>query len=307
MRFQGTGRLPAFLGPTLRGGIGIHLKKAICHRPSSDCTSCMLRTSCLYCYLFDGVAPPERDIMRLYPNIPQPFVIKAGCGHVLEVKPGTVLSFGLTLFGKAADQFPYMLYSLIKLGKAGLGSERIPFELVEVRQPGVTEPVYTLDGHCIGRLRPRPLYLDVDGLDTNLLILEFVSPCRIRVDGTYARRPQFAEIVKATIRRLSIFQAFYGEPIPEFRQRALSLLDSTEVSLLQDQTHWYGFNRYSNRQARSIPMGGIVGRMAFGGQIGPFLGLLKAAEIVHLGKATSFGFGQIRVATDEAANGQGIA
>jgi len=44
-------------------------------------------------------------------------------------------------------------------------------------------------------------------------------------------------------------------------------------------------------------MGGLVGEMTFEGDCSPFLGLLRLAEVIHIGKATSFGFGRIRVST----------
>lgn len=295
LAFGGTGRLPRFLGPTLRGGLGIHLKRTICHARRSDCNSCLLQADCLYRYLFDGVAPPERDFMRLYPYIPQPFAIQVGLLDNCQISPGRRLDFTVALFGKAVDYFPYILYSLSELGKAGLGKDRIPFELVRVQEFGQAATVYEKGSRSIGRLQRRPLTAEGLHADYDELLLEFVTPCRIRVAGQYARRLRFEDIVRSAARRISILQRFYGQPTSLAIQGALQTLHQHEVKITMDQTHWYGFDRFSNRQGRSIPMGGLVGRMAIGGRIKPFVGLLEAAQIVNVGKATSFGFGYVRL------------
>lgn len=42
-------------------------------------------------------------------------------------------------------------------------------------------------------------------------------------------------------------------------------------------------------------MGGFVGEIIFEGEIEPFMPLLKAGEILHVGKGTSFGLGKYRI------------
>ena len=42
-------------------------------------------------------------------------------------------------------------------------------------------------------------------------------------------------------------------------------------------------------------MGGVGGSIEFEGGLAPCLPLLRVAEVVHLGKETSFGLGKVRV------------
>jgi CRISPR/Cas system endoribonuclease Cas6 (RAMP superfamily) len=40
---------------------------------------------------------------------------------------------------------------------------------------------------------------------------------------------------------------------------------------------------------------GLLGRITFEGKVAPYIPILKLAEICHVGKATSFGFGRIKL------------
>jgi hypothetical protein len=60
--FTGAGRLPPFRGATVRGGLGYQLKKTVCHVHNNSCSECIMRQRCAYSYVFEGVAPPDRQI-----------------------------------------------------------------------------------------------------------------------------------------------------------------------------------------------------------------------------------------------------
>ncbi|RLB08587.1 MAG: CRISPR-associated protein Cas6, partial [Deltaproteobacteria bacterium] len=53
--------------------------------------------------------------------------------------------------------------------------------------------------------------------------------------------------------------------------------------------------RYSNRQESKMFMGGIIGSITYEGELDEFYPLLKFCQEVHIGKATSFGLGKIKM------------
>jgi len=53
--------------------------------------------------------------------------------------------------------------------------------------------------------------------------------------------------------------------------------------------------RYSRRQERRIPMGGLVGSVTYRGPLDEFLPWLALGEHVHVGKNTVFGMGKYRL------------
>ena len=47
-----------------------------------------------------------------------------------------------------------------------------------------------------------------------------------------------------------------------------------------------------------MKMGGFVGEITFEGDIEPFMPILKAGEVLHVGKGTGFGLGKYKSAAD---------
>ena len=64
---------------------------------------------------------------------------------------------------------------------------------------------------------------------------------------------------------------------------------------LGSSLRWHEQVRYSSRQKSRQLLGGLCGTLEVEGGLAPFLPLLRTAEVVHLGKETSFGLGKIRV------------
>lgn len=295
VRFLTAGWLPPLRGVCLRGGLGYHLKRTICHVRGGTCSDCVLRSNCVYTYLFEGVAPADREVMRLYPYVPQPFTIATTLCEPGEVRPGQSWEFGLRLFGPAIRHFPYAAYALMEVGKEGLGKDKAKFEIETIVQPGVVDPMYENGTNRIGRLEYRFPDLSTTSANNGKITLEFVTPVRLRVGGEEARVLKFSDIVRAANRRLSILTYFYGTPIRDVMDLG-SLVDlAGGIRTVLDKTRWFQFSRYSGRQGAKMTLGGLVGRIGFAGDLRSFLPLLELVEITHVGKATSFGFGRIAI------------
>ncbi len=70
---------------------------------------------------------------------------------------------------------------------------------------------------------------------------------------------------------------------------------SAEVRVVGSELRWRELERYSNRQERKTPLDGFVGSVTLAGELGPFVPLLRAAEVLHVGKGTTFGLGRVAV------------
>jgi CRISPR/Cas system endoribonuclease Cas6 (RAMP superfamily) len=67
------------------------------------------------------------------------------------------------------------------------------------------------------------------------------------------------------------------------------------VETVDSSLEWIDWKRYSHRQDQAMMMGGLKGAITYKGDIGEFLPLIDLCSMVHLGKQTTFGLGQIEV------------
>ena len=107
--------------------------------------------------------------------------------------------------------------------------------------------------------------------------------------------PSFRDLAFNMLRRILELAHFHvpGAAIDwDFR----ALLDRAgKVRIAAADVHWQDRERWSQRQQTSMKLGGIVGRLVLEGELEPFAPLLRAAEVVHLGKGATFGLGKVVV------------
>ena len=73
------------------------------------------------------------------------------------------------------------------------------------------------------------------------------------------------------------------------------LKEAETIETADNALRWHDWERYSTRQGVRMKMGGLVGEIRYSGNLGPFLPFLKAGEVLHVGKGTSFGLGRYSV------------
>ena len=70
---------------------------------------------------------------------------------------------------------------------------------------------------------------------------------------------------------------------------------AAQVQVKENRLRWEKRSRYSARQGQDVYLIGFTGSVFFDREISDFYPLLKAAEIVHVGKGTSGGCGRVTV------------
>ena len=75
--------------------------------------------------------------------------------------------------------------------------------------------------------------------------------------------------------------------------------EAENVSTEKKSLKWYDWERFSSRQNVRMKMGGIVGEITYRGKIKQILPVLKAGEILHFGKGTSFGLGRYEIISEQ--------
>lgn len=288
--------LPYYKGSTFRGAFGNAFRRIVCALRRQDCGACILKTSCIYAYVFETAPSRDTAIMGMgkYTSIPHPFVIEPPLETDRIYEAGEEISFGLVLIGKAVDYVPYFVYTFEEMGKTGIGKGRGKYLLIKAET--ATGPVYSREDRTI---RPQPAKMatipedfSFDAGNSTPLTVNFLTPARISYGRDLAVSPDFHILVRSLLRRLNLLHYFHGEQREAGWNHKEIIAAAETVIMEKKSTRWWDWERYSARQQTRMKMGGLVGEASYQGNIEPFMPFLRAGEIFHIGKGTSFGLGK---------------
>jgi CRISPR-associated endoribonuclease Cas6 len=286
-------KLPPFKGSTLRGGFGTAFRQAVCVTHQKNCTQCLLLHNCVYSYVFETPIPDKSKVLTKYPNAPHPFVFDPPLEDRTEYEPGEILELGLTIFGKSIEHLPYFIWAFEVLGKKGIGVKRGRFHILSVTQGN---RVIYRDKKLRYEIR-RESWEDLlsnTNSPGNEIKFEFLTPTRMLYRGKLVKVPEFHHLIRNLLRRINLMTHFHQDFI--FDADVKKLIRESEKVKIKKHSIKQGFiKRYSSRQKQKISMFGFTGEIIYEGNFEPFWIYLKLGEILHIGKATSFGFGKYKM------------
>lgn len=293
-------------GNALRGGFGVAFRRLVCVDMRWECAECTLRFTCAYTTVFNPFLPPDADRMTGNRDIPRPFVFKPPLSTQTHFPRGAALVFELVVIGKAIEYLPYFIVAFRALGDIGLGLNRTPVRLARVEALDVgRSPALAYEGE-LNLMHPTPpISLDLRVPDAtsagdDALALRFLTPTTLRAGSTadrpaqLVRRPEFHHIIKRLRDRLNALATFFGNgPLPlDFKALGEA---AEQVRTVDDRTQWQERARFSARRNTPHDLSGFMGTMSFCGNVARFLPLLRAGELVHVGKNAVFGNGWLQV------------
>lgn len=287
--------LPYYKGSTFRGGFGNMFRRIVCALRRQDCSDCILKSRCIYAYVFETPPPENATLMNMhkYEKIPHPFVIEPPEGNDRRYGPESIVSFNLILIGRAIDYLPYFIYTFDELGNNGIGKGRGRYRLQEVRLED-NRLVYSGDNKLIRRAETSFIeihdFIPSDNIDS--ITLRFITPLRIKYNRDLVVKPEFHVLIRNLLRRLGLLYYFHcGNQEPSWNHKEI-INHAQKVSIASSAFKWLDWERYSSRQDIRMRLGGLIGEITYIGNIEPFMPLLKAGETMHIGKGTSFGLGK---------------
>lgn len=305
--------IPGYHGGVLRGAFGKALKKIACPEEKQGCANCILINKCAYSYIFETPPPEDAEILRKYPFIPHPYTLNPAENSSNTYNRGDTFKFGLTLVGKAVDYLPFIVYAFIRMGETnnGNGIGKLKKEQGKKSQRGGFQinKIYTLNasGEEAGTIyenqilqqADKTLCFDDAGLLSNQysldrISLNFLTPLRIRYKNTLCDDPQFHILIRNLLRRLSSLNYFHCNqklelPFKEIIEKA------ERIELVDNQTKWHDWSRYSGRQKKKMKLGGMAGMATYKGDLADFMPLLVLGSWVNIGKQTGFGLGRYEI------------
>jgi hypothetical protein len=294
--------LPAQPGSTLRGGFGHALRKMACYRDRAECRHCPLSDDCVYGYLFRTAPPDDAEVLSTLTAVARPFVIQPPLERAEDLKPGDTFTFHLMLVGKALDYLSYIVVAFQELGRSGLGHSRGRFHPVRVETVypfnGAVEAVFDIEQS--DRIRTQALTVDgaaleaqAQALPTDRLDVAFLTPTRLKHRGELMwEGPPFHVLVRRLLDRISSLAYFHCGERWEIDFKGW-IERAKDVRIADAATTWADWSRYSGRQDRRIKMGGLVGPVAYEGDLAPYRALLALGSLIHVGKGTVMGNGRM--------------
>lgn len=297
--------LPYYKGSTFRGAFGNAFKKIVCALKRNDCRECLLKTRCVYVYVFETSPPEGTEMMGMnkYESVPHPFVIEPPAESKRAYNRGDSLNFNLTLAGKGIDYLPYFIYTFEELGKIGIGKGKGKYKFLSVKDGD--DPVYSIEDKVLRNTASKELDVPEDfepGSDAysdsgpeDMVTIRFLTPARIKHQRSLAVELEFHVLIRSLLRRLCLLYYFHcGGQEPSWDYKGM-IREAERVVIEKDTLRWRDWERYSSRQDVRMKMGGIMGEVTYKGNLKPFTPILKAGGILHVGKGTSFGLGQYEI------------
>lgn len=273
-------RLPPFAGSMFRGALGWALKKVCC--PSD------------YSYLFETVSerPGQNDAARPFILIPPV--------DARDLRPGQRLTVELRLLGRGCDYLPEFTEAVMVAGDHGLGKQRARFELTKLLVHDGVRRWVAFDSVAGWEHAYQPLpsalgaFSRAPDLAQDRVSICYQTPTRLVRDGEPINSPEFATLMRALARRLNGLLGIHGAPALPIS--LLGQMSELEEIFAEHDVQWVDWERTSNRQKRRHIMGGLVGvSHYFGAFRREWLEMLLAGQVLHVGKATTFGMGSYRV------------
>lgn len=263
-------------------------------------------------------------------HVPHPFVVRLASsespGTDLRLQPGETATVELVLMGATVAHLPQLTAAFEMMGTGGLGSrteqpggsvERGPMDLkgASLSLGGVHLDLFDGAQWSLPPTCGPELYDQAGALAPNAqeesssppgdpLLVRFQAPTRLKHSGEIVRPSALtSDALAACLYRRAVGMAVcYGEDVPEAGRikaigKAFRPLASA-TTLGKSALSWTQDSRYSHRQERRHPAGGLTGTLRIEAppeHRSTWRRWLRRAEQIHLGKATSMGLGSVEI------------
>lgn len=316
VRGHGGGGRPAFPASVVRGMLGKALVDRFCPfgeprcnpkggnraqkrppgsggkkppRPPTPADLCRLAEACPYGVLYAGSLTRRPPFALFVPE-------ESAGGH----RPDRLIE--LTLYGPAWRDHAWTLQALQdalaeRVGETG--GWRIA-EVARVRPERTTERLAGSDLRDLpSDLEPNLLGLSPEPfLAPAPVAVRFRSPTHLLLRGKTIPRDEpipFDLLIKSTLDR---FEGLYGaeaSAVLSKEIRSVVEAEAAEVELLEQEIEPAESSHVSKRSRHRLDLGGTVGRVLYAPDAAGFFHILRAAEILHVGKNPTFGCGRLQV------------
>ncbi len=285
-----------YLGSAWRGLMGWEMRRLLCpFEGSKPCRECRIHDHCPYFLLFEQQSslPGLRDAPKGYVLYPP----RAPQNHRQTL--------WITLFGAAARFMPVVALALFNGQNSGLTKARHPYRITEWQlltpaQGKITLPLNPAAAESLPSPPPMADWLAATPRLTPPTEIHLCTPLRLRKKGVYLTRMDGPFFLASLARRLEALHCLYhsGTPLGKTVWQDLEKMFQGAAPLAE-HLKWDDFARYSSRQKKKVPMGGLTGIMTLNETDPQLQAWWQAAALVHVGKGVTLGLGKVVVENSE--------
>lgn len=286
---QEEGRLPSYLGSTIRGILGHCIRDFCCNCPTVKCFRCVQKESCLYVKCFSNTGGEAGAV--------NPYVLYVHGEGRERWKKGDLCVFDLTLLGAGTENAGIYLDALQAAEQKGWGAARLTFRLMQVKDAGSDKVIYAGGKSWIRNLSPGPL--QVTERNASYASLFFDTPLRIVSGDKLFDRLPFEMLIQFLIRRISLLTKAYTDFKLKWDEEEL-LRQAREVRTLNEYWREVPFSRYSmNQEDGKLKLPSKTGWVLYEGDLSRFVPILEVGKYLRVGKGATIGFGHYEVSYDK--------
>ncbi len=324
-------------GSALRGALFHALRNRFCNnREAEECAACPLVAACPVAFLVSTLRPESergRDVPRpftIQPPLPRrdnahdpPEDAGTGSGHPVEregrlafrYEPGESLEFGLTLYARALQLFPYVVLAVSEFERGGLG-RRTRQEGGHYRRGTLAIREIWAENPLTGERRPvlrsgdRMVHVpDVPITHAQVtavpvpppgatVTLRFRTPVRLIEEGALVKpdRFRFRPFFQRLMERLEALSGHFSDTPLAFEDPRGLIAAAERVAVVENRLRWEEVWSYSARWRGRSPLSGLLGSVSLRAEDwAPFWPWLLWGQFTHVGKDAVKGNGWYRV------------
>ena len=301
-------KLDKFAGTSLRKVFVPIFKQISCLNEEGPCENCIKEKECpFFISIESGSSEPDPNLKR-FQTPPKPFIFEPALQRRTFYRRNEEFTLDLVLIGKSIDFLPQFVASLRCVGETGIGPNRgrftlkniVPFDLINNSISGNYVWNSKTSNAEDAAVSLAELYENFEGeyKEIREISVSFVTPLRMKRLGSGNWHLHFRGLIRNVLTRTANMAYRYCD-YSEFMEFPEIIYKSGIVRTVKEKFFAEDWPPPSVHKQPNKQIGGSLGNIVYKGNITEFWGILRLAELIHLGKNTSFGFGRIVVEPNE--------
>jgi hypothetical protein len=257
----------------------------VCKKTKNEkCSVCSLNQNCPYTEIFEVKLSDSHPLLKeggKYRYPPVPYIIYPDLKGKNRFMAGDIFAIELTLIGSAIEYDTFLCHCIQRISEGkGLLYQKLECAGIET---------------MIGDDKKSHLRFNAEPEPVNHLKLRFNSPVILKVNEKPVKSIPFELLAGSLTERLHLLSSVYcGAEIPDIKSFRKHITTDSYI----DSFYPVEVEISDGGNKQTPPKEGLLGSVAYRGNLGEYMSLIRAGEVLHLGGYPNYGLGNFTI--DEA-------